>query len=74
MSGDIFPSITPEKASDNGDPVFDREELESMDYEELRALAAQVETDAINGKSTKLEMIDYFATHQVSLEDYGTDD
>lgn len=65
----IFPSLVPESASDNGDEVYTKEELKDMDYDELRQMAANVDSDAINGKSTKMEIISYFAG-QATMEDF----
>ncbi|WP_246982112.1 hypothetical protein [Halorientalis marina] len=50
-----------ERAAENGDPVFSLEELEEMHYQEIRRIAANANTDAIGGKSTKLEIFAYFA-------------
>lgn len=38
----------------------DREELESMSYNELRKMAADAERDDINGRATKAEIIEAF--------------
>ena len=47
-------------ASENGDPVFTLEELEAMDAQRIRNLAADANTDAVSGRSTRVEMYSYF--------------
>lgn len=49
-----------ETAVENGDLVFTTEELQDFDIMLLRNLAAEASTDAINGKSTKYEIVEYF--------------
>lgn len=39
-----------------------REDLEDMDYNELRSLAVESETDEVDGRSSKEEIIDSLAT------------
>lgn len=54
-------SLVSEKAVENGDRVFSREELEEMDVHILRNYAADANTDAISGRSTKTEIFSYFS-------------
>jgi hypothetical protein len=53
-----------------GDLRFTRAQLQAMDSQFLRRLAAAVESDEINGKSTRLEIESFFAV-QSTLSDYG---
>lgn len=53
--------LVSETAAENGDPVYSRNKLESMEITKLRNMAADVETDAISGRDTKLEIIAYFS-------------
>jgi len=54
----IFPSILPD-----GEPFVDdsysREELERMEWDEIRSIAAETDTDEINGQSDREQMEDY---------------
>jgi len=54
----IFPSILPD-----GEPFVDdsysREELERMEWDEIRSIAAEMDTDEINGQSDREQMEDY---------------
>lgn len=50
-----------ERAAESGDEVYSRSELEEMHYQELRRIAANANTDAIGGRSTKLEIFAYFS-------------
>ena len=52
-----------------GDLRFTRQQLEAMDSQFLRRLAAAVESDEINGKSTRLEIQSFFGV-QSTLADY----
>ena len=49
-----------EHASDNGDPTYSYGELKAMNAQRRRNLAAQVDTDVVNGRSTKIEVYAYF--------------
>lgn len=53
--------LVDETAVENGDPVFTREEVEEMDSKKLRRLAADSNTDSMNGRNTRLEWIAYFS-------------
>lgn len=61
--------IVDEVATDNGDPVFTKEEMNRMSNKVVRRLAANANTDVINGKSTRLEITAYFSCQRV-LTDY----
>jgi len=61
--------LVEESAADNGDPTFTTEELNQYDIMLLRNLAAEANTDAIHGKSTKLEIKAYFRC-QRNLSEY----
>lgn len=52
-----------------GDPVFTTQEVQRMDMNLLRNLAAEANSDAVSGRSTKLELQGYFA-RQRTLSDY----
>jgi hypothetical protein len=58
-----------EKAIDNGDPVFTKEQLKRFNYQLKRNLAAESQTDAINGKSPMLVVETYFRC-QYSLGEF----
>ena len=59
----LFPSILP-----TGEPFVDnaysRQELNRMEYQELRQIAAQVESDDVNGRMPKDELIDALEGHE----------
>lgn len=62
--GDCTPTycrLVDETAAQNGDPVYSRDELAAKDHQELRRMAADANTDEINGKSTRLEITAYFS-------------
>jgi hypothetical protein len=61
--------LVDERAIDNGDPVFTKEELDNFDIMLLRNLAAEANTNAIHGKSTKFEIKSYFRC-QRNLTEY----
>jgi len=52
----------------NGDPVLTTEEVQQWDTKLIRRLAANANTDAISGRSTKLEMQDYFGRQRTLSE------
>lgn len=61
-------SIVDETAVDTGDDVYTSEQLENMDPQLLRRLAANANTDCINGKSVHLEIRSYFARQRTLTE------
>lgn len=52
--------LAAEHATDNGDPTFSKEQLGALDMVTLRNMASNANTDAVSGRSTKLELIGYF--------------
>lgn len=54
----IFPSITPSEWKDD---KYSKRELERMDWDEIRSIAAQHESDEINGKSDREAMEEFLA-------------
>lgn len=59
--GEMFEPTDAERRAFGGLMVEAGADYESMDYDELRELAADADTDAIDGRSPKAEIIDYFA-------------
>jgi hypothetical protein len=53
----------------NGDIVLTTEEAKRYDMQVLRNLASQSNSDAISGRSTKLELQSYFS-RQTTINDY----
>lgn len=62
-------SLVDETALDTGDLILTTEEVEKYDYQVLRNLAAQANTDEVNGKSNKLLIQKVFG-RQATLNDY----
>jgi len=52
----LFPSIIPDSDDDFVDDTYGERELERMDWDEIRSIAAEYDTDAINGRSDRVEM------------------
>lgn len=61
-------SLVEERATDTGDMVFTSEQLAGFDSQYLRRLAAQADSDVINGKSTGLEIQAYFGCQKTLQE------
>lgn len=61
--------LVDETAADNGDPCLSTVELDQYTHKLLRRLAAEANTDEVNGKSNQLELRAYFHC-QRSLTDY----
>ncbi len=59
----IVPPLIPD-----GEPFVDdsysKQELERMEWSEIRAIAAQVESDEINGQSDREDMEDFLEGHK----------
>ena len=53
----VFPSILPGR--DFVDDSYSKKELERMDWNEIRSIAKQVDSDEINGHSEREEMEDF---------------
>ena len=51
----IFPSITPDNEP-FVDDSYSKAELERMEWQEIRAIATEYDTDEINGRSDRQEM------------------
>ena len=62
--------IVDETALDVGDThlIFTRDELNRMSNTMLRRLAANANTDVINGKSTRLEIVSYLNCQKSLIE------
>jgi len=58
----LFPSILP--GVDFVDDSYTAEELSRMDWQEIRAIAAEVESDEIDGQSDREDMEDYLEGHE----------
>lgn len=54
----LFPSIIPDSDSAFVDDSYTKAELERMEWDEIRQIAASVETDEINGQSEREHMED----------------
>jgi len=52
----------------NGDPVLTTEEVKRMDNKVLRRMAAEANTDSINGRSVALEWQGYFGRQRTLTE------
>lgn len=53
-----------------GDLRFTHEQLDRMDNQVLRRLAAAVESDEVSGRSTKLEIKSFFAVQKTLSDSY----
>jgi len=60
----VFPSILPDGDEEFVDDSYTAAELERMDWDELRAVAAATDTDAVNGKSERDEIEDVLVGHE----------
>jgi len=54
----LFPSIIPD--ADFVDDSYHKEELERMDRQELQRIAAEHESEEVNGKMSNEEIIEFF--------------
>jgi len=63
-----FPA-TQERALTHGDPIFTPEQFNRLEQHFLRRLAANANTDEVNGSSTLPELKSYFVC-QYSMSDY----
>jgi len=59
----LFPSIVPE-GEDFVDNQYTAAELDRMEWQEIRAIAAQVDSDEITGQSDREDMEDYLEGHK----------
>lgn len=62
MSHTLFPSILP--GVDFVDNEYSKEELERMNWQEIRHIAAQVESDEIDGQSDREDMEAFLEGHE----------
>lgn len=62
MPPSLFPSILP--GVEFVDDTYGKAELERKEYQELRQIAAQVESDDVNGRMPKDELIDALEGHE----------
>lgn len=61
--------LVSETALDNGDMIFTPEQFDNFDYQYIRRLAANADTDEINGKSDQIIVRSYFV-RQHTLSEY----
>jgi hypothetical protein len=59
----LFPSILPD-GEDFIDDSYSLEELQRMEWDEIRSIAAQVESNEIDGKSDRGEMEQFLEGHE----------
>lgn len=59
----LFPSIIPGSDERFVDDSYSRAELERMEWDEIRAIAAEVESDEIDGQSNREDMEAYLEGH-----------
>ncbi|APX97570.1 hypothetical protein [Natronorubrum daqingense] len=52
--------LVTETAAENGEMTYSYDELQQIENHKLRNMAADADTDAIHGKSTRLEIVAYF--------------
>lgn len=62
-------SLLEETALETGDMIFTTEEVSNFDYTFLRNLAANANSEELNGKSNRLIIETYFA-RQRTLKDF----
>jgi len=60
----VFPSILPESDEPYVDDKYTRAELERMDWQTIRGIAAEVESDEITGQSDREEMEAFLEGHE----------
>jgi len=59
VADDETPGVEPEETTEDGG--YGESELEDMEYSELREMAVEADTDEINGRSSKDEIVAYFS-------------
>ncbi len=59
----LFPSIIPDSDEPFVDDKYQRGELERMEWDEIRSIAKQVESDEINGQSEREAMEEFLEGH-----------
>lgn len=60
----IFPSIVPGSDEEFVDDSYSAKELERLEWDELRSIAAEVESDEINGKSDREAIEEFLEGHK----------
>jgi len=59
----LFPSILP-TGEEFVDDSYSKDELDRMSWSEIRSIAAEVESDEIDGQSDRSEMEAYLEGHE----------
>ena len=54
----VFPSIIPDDEGDFVDNTYNKAELERKDYQELKSIAAEHESESVHGQMTQEDMIE----------------
>ena len=57
----LFPSIIPDSDEEFVDDSYSRQELERMDWDDLRSVASEHPSDEVNGKSNREAIEDALA-------------
>jgi len=60
----VFPSILPGRDEPFADDSYSKQELERMEWSEIRSIAAEVDSDEINGQSDREDMEDFLEGHK----------
>ena len=60
----LFPSIIPGRDDPFVDDKYSQAELERMEWQEIRQIAAQVDSDEINGQSDREDMEAFLEGHK----------
>lgn len=60
----LFPSILPDVEERFVDDSYTAAELKRMDWQEIRAIAAEVDSDAIDGQSDREQMEQFLEGHE----------
>jgi len=60
----IFPSLLPGSDEPFVDDEYSKAELQRMEWQELRSIAASVESDEISGKSDREEIEAFLVGHK----------
>lgn len=57
----LFPSVLPDSDNPFVDSCYTKQELEKKEYAELKSIAAEHESENVNGRMKKEELIDNLA-------------
>lgn len=60
----LWPSILPDTDDEFVDDAYSREELERMDWSEIRSIAASVDSDEIDGQTDREDMESFLEGHE----------